>query len=168
MPQISQLQETFIPWVKTGYEKMGWAKDDSYFETCYQQQEAGAIVVVVSHDDRSYFGHLELVWKPDYVHFRENDIPEIQDLNVTPDMRRQGIATHLIAKAEHLASATCKAIGISVGLHYWYGPAQRLYAKRGYVPDGQGLHYKNVRIEEGESVVADDDLVLRLVKEVKG
>lgn len=168
MPQISELQESFIPWVKTGYEKMGWGISEGYFETCYQQQEAGELIVLVSHDDTSYFGHLKLVWKSEHKHFRENYIPEIKDLNVIPTLRRQGIATHLITRAEHLASTKCKVIGISVGLHYWYGPAQRLYAKRGYIPDGQGIYFNNLQVEADDSVIANDELVLRLVKELNG
>jgi GNAT superfamily N-acetyltransferase len=168
MPQISQLQETFIPWVKTGYEKMGWGKDDDYFETCYQQQEAGELVVLVSHDDTSYFGHLNLVWTSEYINFRKSNVPEIKDLNVIPEMRQRGIATHLIARAEDLAALKCKAIGLSVGLHYWYGPAQRLYAKRGYIPDEHGMYFNNMQVEAEDSVIANDELVLRLVKELKG
>jgi hypothetical protein len=38
MPQISELQESFIPWVKTGYEKMGWGINEGYFETCLEQK----------------------------------------------------------------------------------------------------------------------------------
>ncbi len=173
MPQISELQESFIPWVKTGYEKMGWGKDEAYFETCFQQQEAGELVVLVSYDAKSYdamsyFGHLKLVWVPEYLEFRNNNIPEIKDLNVIPDMRRQGIATHLIARAESLSSTKCRAIGISVGLHYWYGPAQRLYAKRGYLPDGHGIYFNNLQVEADDSIIANDELVLHLVKELKG
>jgi len=29
-------------------------------------------------------------------------------------------------------------LGITVGLFDDYGPAQRLYARRGYIPDGRG------------------------------
>jgi GNAT superfamily N-acetyltransferase len=145
MAQISQLAESFIPWLKTGYEKMGWGKDEGYFENCYAQHQAGELVVLVSHEDTAYFGHLKLVWKPEYVYFRDNNVPEIQDLNVIPEMRQQGIATELITRAENLALASCKAVGIRVGLLYWYGPAQRLYAKRGYIPDGQGIYFNNIQ-----------------------
>jgi hypothetical protein len=73
-----------------------------------------------------------------------------------------------MSRAEDLASTKCKAIGLSVGLHYWYGPAQRLYAKRGYLPDGQGIYFNNLQVEAEDSVIASDELVLRLVKELKG
>jgi GNAT superfamily N-acetyltransferase len=168
VPQISELQESFISWAKMDCEKMGWGKDESYFEKCLEQQNAGELILLVSYDDTSYFGHLKLVWESDYVHFRENHIPEIKDLNVIPEVRQQGIATQLIAKAEDLALARCKAIGISAGLHYWYGPAQQLYAKRGYIPDGHRIYFTNIQVEAEDSVTANDELVLHLVKELKG
>ena len=31
--------------------------------------------------------------------------------------------------------------GIGFGLYADYGAAQRLYIKRGYIPDGRGAHY---------------------------
>jgi hypothetical protein len=36
--------------------------------------------------------------------------------------------------------------------------------KRGYVPDGRGVTYRNRYVEEGMQVVMDDDLVLHLTK----
>jgi GNAT superfamily N-acetyltransferase len=167
MPQISKLEQSFIPWAKTGYAKMGWA-EEGYFEKCLEQQSAGELVILVSHEDTSYFGHLKLVWQSDYAHFRENNIPEIKDVNVIPEMRRKGVATQLINHAETLAAQKCTAIGISVGLHYWYGPAQRLYAKRGYIPDGRGIYFNNVQVEADTTVTANDELVLHLVKALKG
>jgi hypothetical protein len=48
-----------------------------------------------------------------------------------------------------------------------YGAAQKLYALRGYVPDGLGLHWKNHHVQHGEEVTVDDDLALYLTKELK-
>jgi hypothetical protein len=39
-----------------------------------------------------------------------------------------------------------------------------LYAKRGYIPDGRGVTYRDRYVEEGAPVVLDDDLVLHLTK----
>ena len=166
--KISQLEERFIPWATAGYEKMGWEVDEGYFESCLEEQQAGKQVVFVGHESTLYFGHLKLVWHSDYEHFRRNNIPEIKDLNVIPDMRRQGVASQLITRAETFATTKCKATGISVGLHYWYGPAQQLYAKLGYVPDGHGIYFNNLLVEAEDSVIANDELVLRLVKSFKG
>jgi hypothetical protein len=45
-----------------------------------------------------------------------------------------------------------------------YGPAQILYVKRGYIPDGRGLYYNARQIQPGEQVIVDDDLTLQLIK----
>jgi hypothetical protein len=47
-----------------------------------------------------------------------------------------------------------------------YGMAQRLYVRRGYVPDGRGLMTHERPIVNGESVVVDDDLVLYFTKQL--
>ena len=41
--------------------------------------------------------------------------------------------------AEALASEASDVVCIGVGMYPGYGAAQRLYVKRGYVPDGSGL-----------------------------
>jgi len=45
-----------------------------------------------------------------------------------------------------------------------YGAAQRLYVKRGYLPDGRGLVAHGCHVTWGETVVVDDDLALYLTK----
>jgi len=54
-----------------------------------------------------------------------------------------------------------------VGLHPGYNAAQRLYARRGYIPDGLGVTYRDRYVREGEQVVFDDDLVLHLIKALR-
>jgi len=34
--------------------------------------------------------------------------------------------------------------------------------------DGNGMTYKNVQIEPGKSVMVDDDLIIYLIKDLKG
>ncbi|MNJ05092.1 hypothetical protein D3C73_1662000 [compost metagenome] len=51
-----------------------------------------------------------------------------------------------------------------MGLYYDYGNAQRLYAKRGYIPDGQGIISEGNQVEPGSSVFVGDDLALWLIK----
>ena len=55
--------------------------------------------------------------------------------------------------------------GVGVGLLSDYGPAQRLYVKRGYKPDGNGLTYHEGLCRHSDQVTADDDVLLWLVKE---
>lgn len=82
------------------------------------------------------------------------------DLNVLPPFRNQGIGSMLMDVAENRASESSKIVGIGVGLYDGYGQAQRLYVKRGYIPDGLGPTYKYQKLEYGQKVLVDDDLVL--------
>ena len=47
-----------------------------------------------------------------------------------------------------------------------YGAAQRLYVKRGYVPDGRGLWQGSHYVTYGDNVTVDDDLVLMFTKQL--
>lgn len=109
------------------------------------------------------FGMLN--WSPKYALYKKLDIPEIQDLNVAAEARQKGIATALIQKFEELArEKSCEYIGVSVGLTKDRGPAQRLYAKRGYLPDGNGVTYDRQPVSHGQHLSIDDDLCLMLIK----
>ena len=44
------------------------------------------------------------------------------------------------------------------------GPAQRIYVKRGYIPDGSGVWYQNKVLDQYAPCVNDDDLLLFLSK----
>ena len=55
-------------------------------------------------------------------------------------------------------------VGIGVGLYQSYGSAQRLYAKRGYVPDGRGVMYHHQPVVPGAHVRVDDELNLFFTK----
>lgn len=100
-----------------------------------------------------------------YNAFMRLNIPEIQDVNVLPDYRQRGIASALITACEDEARAMGYTdIGIAVGLNHAYGPAQRLYTKLGYLPDGAGVMYNHAAPEAQERYPLDDDLCLMLVK----
>ena len=81
-----------------------------------------------------------------------------------PEYRQRGIGTRLMDAAEELAFSRSPAVGIGVGMYADYGAAQRMYVRRGYVPDGRGLTYNNRVVEPGETVCVDDDLVLHFTK----
>jgi GNAT superfamily N-acetyltransferase len=85
---------------------------------------------------------------------------------VLANYRRRGIASRLLDRAETEAARYSGVVGIAVGLHPGYNAAQRLYAKRGYIPDGRGITYRGCFLEEGASVVLDDDLVMHFTKQL--
>ena len=57
-------------------------------------------------------------------------------------MRRQGVGSRLIEEADGGFAERSKVAGSGFGLYADYGAAQRLYVKRGYVPDGRGLVFR--------------------------
>jgi len=55
-------------------------------------------------------------------------------------------------------------VGIGAGLHSGYNAAQRMYVLRGYVPDGNGVVWRNEFIREGQELTVDDELILHFTK----
>ncbi len=62
-------------------------------------------------------------------------------------------------------------VGIGVGLYAGedggYGAAQRLYVKRGYIPDGKGVTYNYHPTTPGNNYSLDDDLILWFTKKLR-
>ena len=58
------------------------------------------------------------------------------------------------------------ALGITVGLFDEYGPAQRLYGQRGYIPDGPGACRGQRPLSKGMQVTIDHDLIMWLTKDL--
>ena len=67
-------------------------------------------------------------------------------------------------EAERRIAVRSPAVGIGVGLYTDYGTAQRMYARRGYIPDGRGVCYDTQPVRPGQAVPVDDSLVLFFTK----
>ena len=93
--------------------------------------------------------------------------PELSDFNVFEPFQNQGIGNLLIEEAEKRVKLVSSRVTLGVGLHSGYGPAQRLYVKRGYIPDGTGVWYRNHPLEMNATIQNNDDLVLYLSKELE-
>ena len=156
-----------VEWIEAAFPQMGSHKPEGYFGGLVRLQARDALVFLVAEAPHGeYAGHLKLIWEPDYPGFRERGIPEIQDLNVLSQFRRKHVATLLVDEAERLAGERSSQVGIGFGLYSDYGPAQRMYVKRGYVPDGKGVAYHGRTAKPGQEVTVDDSLVLFLVKDL--
>lgn len=159
MTEIREATPVDIPALYALYEKIG-KKDAGYFEHALEQAK-----LLLAYEERKLCGFCLFNERPRYNLYRRLNIPEIQDLNVLPAYRRKGMATALIKWCEGLARARgCEMIGISVGLTKDYGPAHILYAKLGFIPDGNGVTYDRVTAEAYKSYPLDDELALMLVK----
>ena len=114
-------------------------------------------------------GFAAIVWKSSYAGFRSRGIPLVHQVVVGEPWRRRGIATLLMDAAERLASDRgIASLGITVGLFDEYGPAQRMYGQRGYVPDGRGACQGQRPLSKGMQVSVDHDLIIWLTKDLIG
>lgn len=164
MEQIEVLTPQRVDWIDRQFAAGFYTKPVGYFAACQAAQARGELVLLLARDGENLLGYLKVVWQPDYQPFREKGIPEVQDLNVVTSARRRGVASRLMDRAEALIATRSAVAGIGFGLHPGYGPAQRMYILRGYVPDGLPLTYNDVAVVERQAVVLDDDLVLHLTK----
>ncbi len=163
--RVGLLRACDVQPIADAFEVIGWNKPASQYRRYLAEQEQArrTILVAFSSDDR-FCGYVTINWRSDYPPFQAEDIPELQDFNVLPHVRRRGIGTRLMDEAERMVRERSPVVGIGVGMDADYGAAQRLYVLRGYVPDGKGLTYKNRSVRRGEQVTVDDGLVLHFTK----
>lgn len=70
-------------------------------------------------------------------------------------------------EAEKIAASYAGTVYPGVGLRSGYGSAQRMYLKRGCLPDGKGVYYYGVLAIPYSDVTNDDELALYLSKSLK-
>lgn len=159
------LKESDFDEIVSSFKMIGWNKPQNIYEAYFKEQSDNIRSVIVAKENGIFCGYVTIKWKSDYDSFAQQNIPEISDLNVLPNYRNRGIGTALINACEMMAMERgYKKIGLGVGMTADYGNAQRLYVHLGYIPDGQGLHYKCASLKYGNQVAVDDDLVLFFTK----
>ena len=165
---VRLLEKQDIPEIAGALGAAGWKEPVSLFERYLEEQETGQRTVFLAFWDGTFAGYNTINWQSEYPPFRDAQIPEIQDFNVLPHFRRQGIGSHLMDECEQTVAKRMGIVGIGVGLYADYGAAQRMYTRRGYMLDGRGLasHYQPV--PPGQQVIVDDDLLLFFTKELRG
>ncbi len=168
---IKSFSASDIPIIVDAFGRANWPKPAAIFETYLQEQLTGARLVWVAYVNDQFAGYVTLNWQSQYESFAAARIPEIMDLNVLPPFRKVGVGSMLLDIAEKEAATKSEVVGIGVGLYAGedrgYGSAQRLYVKRGYIPDGQGVTYNYQPNIPGNSYPLDDDLVLWFTKKLR-
>ncbi len=160
---IRKMMEADVDSLYEGFKAQGWNKPRDLFLNYYRQQEAGKRFVVIAAYEEGAVGYLTLLPMATNGPYADHD-PEIVDFNVLQAHQRKGIGTLMMDAAEKLAYEMSDRITLSVGMHSGYGTAQRMYVKRGYMPDGQGLYYRGHKIKPYTDTRNDDDLVLYMYK----
>jgi GNAT superfamily N-acetyltransferase len=163
--KIRNATEKDIAGLTSAFLNTVWRTPESYFQKLVSEQEKDKITLLVAYADDTIAGFVYVKWQADYPPLAEKAIPEIRDLRVLEQFRRGGIASALMDEAERLIFRRSKIAGLGVGLYADYGPAQRMYIQRGYVPDGRGIHYNNRPVSPGHNVMVDDNLLLYFTKE---
>ena len=163
---IRLLEKADIEPIAAAFTELGWHKPASQYENYLSEQEAGSRVILVAWLNGEFAGYVTIVWRSHYPAFALEKIPEIVDFNVLPKFRRQGIGARLMDEAERRIAEASPLAGIGVGMTADYGSAQRMYARRGYIPDGRGLFSRGQPVQYGQSVTIDDDLALYFTKKL--
>lgn len=145
----------------------GWEQSVSKYKQRLKDQEEGRAVALVAEYRGQVAGYIH-VYHPCHPNgpFAGTDYPEIVDFGVLEKYRHHGIGSRLMDAAEEIAAEHGRTVCLGVGLHSGYGSAQRMYAKRGYVPDGSGVWYQDQVCGPYENCCNDDDLVLYMTKEL--
>ena len=151
------------------FTAQGWHPDIAVYQKRIQDQAEGKCVALTAEYQGQPAGSVYVYLTPQNGPFKEKGWPEIHDFSVLQKYQRKGIGSKLMDAAEQIAGLYADTVCLAVGLHDGYGAAQRMYIKRGYIPDGTGVWYQGKQCEQYETVcTVDDDLVLFLSKKLRG
>ena len=108
-------------------------------------------------------GFYLVAWRGDeplgHVHLALTDPPELQDVFVRVERRRQGVATALLSRAENEARAR-GFDRVSLGVSVDGGAAQAFYRRCGYIDSGDAPRRVKGTIEIRTGLIDVDDTLL--------
>lgn len=162
--EIRRMQDGDVPFIHQALSANQMGKPLAYIERCWAEQQSGERITLLALQQEQFAGWLHLLAHSDYPPFRAAGIPEINNFEVLPGLRRLGVGTALMDAIEQMAFEAYREIGIGVGLYASYGQAQRMYARRGYVPDGRGIYDGERQVQYGDTVQVGHDLALFMTK----
>lgn len=142
----------------------GWHQTIEKYEMRLRDRAEGRSVALAAEYKGAPAGYINLYPDSGNGPFAGRGYPEIVDFGVLEQYQKRGVGTKLMDIAEQIASDYSDTVYLSVGLHSGYGSAQRMYVKRGYVPDGSGVWYRDEICPQCADCRNDDDLVLYLSK----
>ena len=146
----------------------GWLDSTAdKFQMRLRHQAQGRSIALTAELDGEPAGYVHLYLNGEDGPLVGQGIPEIVDFAVLEKFRCRGIGTALMDAAEKIACEYADTVYLGVGLHHWYGPAQRMYGKRGYIPDGSGVWFQGQVCVPYSQCRNDDDLILYMVKKLK-
>ena len=161
---IRNMLESDIDYFAEEFIKLNWGDRRDTLAVYFNEQSSLQRDVLVAEYNGVPAGYITLLQNAEHGPFANMNIPEIKDFNVLPTYRRLGIGNQLMEGIEEVAKSKNTQITLGVGLYSDYGTAQRMYVKRGYIPDGSGLWFNNKNLAPYEDCVNNDELNLFFVK----
>ncbi|MDE6874455.1 MAG: GNAT family N-acetyltransferase [Lachnospiraceae bacterium] len=166
---IRDLQESDAQIITDGEIAQGWDGEgrlEKYLMRLKDRAE-GRSVALAAEFHGAVAGYINIYTDSKWGAFAGLGYPEIVDFGVLVKYQRRGIGSRLMDAAEKIAGDHADTVFLGVGLHGGYGSAQRMYIKRGYIPDGSGVWYGGKVCGQYENCCNDDDLVLYLSKKLR-
>ena len=133
---IRNMIKSDIESLSHGFMNQGWPGREEILARYFLEQESGEREVLVAEIDGAVAGYVTILPSAKHGPFA-SICPELSDFNVFEPFRNKGIGNRLLEKAEQGVKRFSGKVCLGVGLHLGYGPAQRLYIKRGYIQMGQ-------------------------------
>lgn len=165
MIKIVPFDSTNIVMLAQAYQGFDVNKNLELFKKYLLQQELGKRWCWLAMDEGQYAGYVTIFPVSEHPAFAQLGYWQISDLSVLPAYRRQGVASELLDEAEGLGEEKGSRVVLGVGLYADYGPAMKLYNRRGYRLAGLGITYNNLPVDPGAFVRLDDDLLIWLIKD---
>lgn len=166
---IRNMEEADAQIFTDGYTAQGWHPDIAEYQMRLKDQAKGKCVALTAVYQGSPAGAVYVYLTAYDGPFKGKDYPEIFDFSVLEKYQRKGIGNRMMDVAEQIAGQYADTVCLGVGLCDSYGSAQRMYVKRGYIPDGSGVWYNGKPCIQYETVCTiDDDLVLFMSKSLRG
>ncbi len=164
---IRELRQSDIDQIIIEELKQRWHPTKEKYIGRLKDSKQGDCISLVAVFKECVAGYINIYIKKKNGPYKDTDIPEIIDLGVFEIYRNQGIGHALMDVAEQIAKTYNNHVYLAVGLHEGYGQAQRLYFKRGYIPDGKGAYYQDKLATQYEPYPLDDDLVIYMMKDLQ-
>lgn len=164
---IRNIQPSDAQIITAGEIEQGWDQSIDKYEMRLRDQAEGRSVNLVAEWRGNVAGYINVYPNATGGALANQGLPEIVDFGVLEKYRCNGIGSKLMDVAEAVAARFADTVYLGVGLYESYGSAQRMYVKRGYIPDGSGIWYGNSHCEPGKTYCLDDDLALYFTKKLR-
>ena len=145
----------------------GWRQTIDKYLLRIEDNKCGRSVSLVAEYCCNVAGYINVYPDAKEGAFAGRGYCEIVDFGVLEKYRCRGIGSKLMDIAEKIAGEYADTVYLGVGLHSGYGAAQKMYVKRGYVPDGSGVWYGGQIAVPYEKYCNNDDLILYFSKKLK-